>query len=132
VVQGDGVTIYNTGTASGSSGYRGINITGGSTVQLTAPTSGTYQGILFFEDPNVSISTGLAQTSSVSGTSSSYFTGAMYFPTTKLIYSGGSTLAAYTTIVAYKLEVSGPSTINDDYSSLAGGAGPIHSAVLAE
>jgi hypothetical protein len=130
-VIGNGVTIFLTGTASGASGYRGATISGGATAQLTAPTSGDYEGILFFEDRNVALSTGLAQTSQVTGSSSSYFTGAMYFPTTKLIYSGGSSLAAYTIIVAYKLEVSGPSTINDNYSTLADGP-PIHSAVLVE
>jgi hypothetical protein len=132
VVTGTGVTIYDTGTVSGSSGYRGITISGGATAKLTAPTSGDYAGVLFFEDRNIPwTSVGSSQTSQVTGSSSSYFTGAMYFPTTKLIYSGGSALAAYTTIVAYKLEVSGPSTINDDYSSLTNGS-PIHSAVMAE
>jgi hypothetical protein len=134
VVKGSGVTIYDTGSASGSGGYRGIKITGGANAQLSAPTSGALAGILFFEDRSVPLSVGLAQTSQVTGGSNSYFIGIMYFPTTQLIYSGGSSLvsAPYTGIVAYKLEVSGPSTLNNDTSSLSGGASPIHSAAMAE
>ena len=50
----------------------------------------------------------------------------MYFSKSNLVYSGGSSLASYTTIVANTLTVSGNSVLNDDYSSLADGApGPV-------
>src|SRR5207248_9882842 len=54
---GTGVTFYNTCSPSpcngGSSGYQPISITGNLTATLSAPTSGSYAGILFYEDPTV-------------------------------------------------------------------------------
>ena len=48
---GNGVTIYNTGSASYA--YQPISITGGSTTVLTAPTTGSLAGILFFQDRSI-------------------------------------------------------------------------------
>ncbi len=52
VVAGTGVTFYNTSSTgwgcSGSSSYTPLTISGQVTANLTAPTSGTYNGILFF------------------------------------------------------------------------------------
>jgi hypothetical protein len=132
---GKGVTIFNTGAVSGSGGYRGIKITGGSTATLSAPTdtsNGGIVGILFFEDRNVSWSAvGSSQTSQITGGSNTSLVGALYFPTTTLTYSGGSSLTAWTDIVAYQLQVTGPSWINDNYS-LSSGYSPIHTAALTE
>ena len=46
-----GVVIYNTTDASGSAGA--ISITGQGTVNLSAPTTGTYRGIALLQDRNV-------------------------------------------------------------------------------
>ena len=43
--EGTGVTFYNT---TGTGGYKAINLTGGSTANFSAPTSGPLTGILFF------------------------------------------------------------------------------------
>src|SRR5260370_28000080 len=53
-IAGSGVFFYNTfgATDKGLQAYSPINIAATSTVNLTAPTSGTYTGILFFEDRN--------------------------------------------------------------------------------
>lgn len=80
---GTGVTFYNTGSTTYA--YKPIAITGTSTTSLTAPTTGTYEGILFFQDRNISSS----QQNTISGTSSTVYQGALYFPTTPLVYSGG-------------------------------------------
>ena len=122
---GTGVTFYNTGEAGHP--YHAINISGGTTVTLSAPTSGSLAGILFYQD--ASISSG--QQSSVSGGASSVFDGALYFPTTPLSYSGG-TASAYTIIVAKTVSFSGGSTLKNDYSSLPGGSPVKGNAVLAE
>ncbi|HEY3839876.1 MAG TPA: TadE/TadG family type IV pilus assembly protein, partial [Bryobacteraceae bacterium] len=68
---GSGVTFYNT-----SAGYTfgSIAITGGATVNLTAPTSGTYKGILFFQDRNVNSSA----TNAIGGGATEYYTGSIY------------------------------------------------------
>jgi Flp pilus assembly protein TadG len=74
---GDGVTIIMTGDAPGVAVPNG-----NSTIQLTAPTTGDYANMLF-------IGTGTAQ-STINGTASSYFDGAMYFPNSTVSFSGNS------------------------------------------
>lgn len=75
---GDEVTIFLTGGAQ-------LHINGAATVELTAPTSDTdpYQGVLFFADradANV--------THVLNGGSTTSYTGALYFPTSDVTYSG--------------------------------------------
>lgn len=120
----DGVTFYITNGGA-------VTINGTSTSELSAPNSGTYAGILFYQDPN---DTSLAK---IDGTSQSYFQGALYFPSAELDLGGTSftnKLAAYTIIVADNLKVNGTSTvnINSNYSSLPGGVSIIKNAVLVE
>jgi Putative Flp pilus-assembly TadE/G-like len=125
---GTGVTFYNT---QGAASYKPIVISGGSSSSLTAPTSGTYEGILFFEDRSITST----QQNTISGGSTGAFQGALYFLHSPLVYSGGSigSSTAYTVIVADTLTISGSSTVNDDYSSLASGGSPAReTAALGE
>jgi Flp pilus assembly protein TadG len=121
---GSNVTFYNSGP-QGS-----INFTDG-TVNLAAPTSGTDQGILFFQDAG---DTADAAFSGIASGSS--LTGAYYFPNANLSFAlsfdlGGN--AAYTILVASKISFTGGSfTIKNDYSSLAGGSPVKDIAVLVE
>ena len=62
------------------------SINGGGTTSFTAPTSGTYSGIAFFGDRAGNTSSN----NSFNGGSSMTITGAMYFPTQSITYSGGS------------------------------------------
>jgi Flp pilus assembly protein TadG len=82
IVTGSGVMIYLTGGAS-------INIAGTAHVQLTAPnntpSTGTYPGILIFEDTHDT-----ATTATIGGDNTSFFDGALYFPEAKLTLSGGA------------------------------------------
>ncbi|MBV8358098.1 MAG: hypothetical protein JO189_09215, partial [Deltaproteobacteria bacterium] len=98
-LSGQGVTFYLT---TGSGGYGPVNLTGNATVNLSAPTSGSLEGILFFQDR--SIPNGSAA-SMVVGNSSSTFDGTLYFPTTGLTYLGNSSVSGYTIIVANTLAV---------------------------
>lgn len=133
----NGVTFVLTGTASqGYNDYQGVTISSGnSTVTLSAPTSAptgnpTLEGVLFFEDPNVPWNnTGSSQKSQISGGANTTFSGALYFPTTYLAYTGGSSLASYTQIVAYQLAITGNSVISD---SGTGGILPVNTALLAQ
>src|ERR1700683_3764719 len=125
VMTGTGVTFYNT---TGTGGYRGISITGNSTMNFSAPTTGTLAGILFFQDRTVA-SSGAA--SSIIGNSSSTFDGAFYFPTTALTYSGNSSTSGYSIVVADKFTLTGNAAIGNNYSSLSGGS-PIKATVLSE
>jgi len=125
VMTGAGITFYNT---TGTGGYRAITLTGGSTSNFSAPTSGALTGILFFQDRSIA---GGAAGSTVSGSSTSTFDGALYFPTTTLTFSGNSSLNGYNIVVADKVALSGSSTIGTNYSSLTGGS-PIRGTILAE
>lgn len=120
-VTGTGVTIYNT-AATGYS-YGAISISGNSDVTLSAPTTGSLSGILIFQDRNVV--SGASNT--FSGSSTLSLTGALYFPTTHVDYSGDSSGAnPYSILVAKTITFTGNTTIHNDYSSLPGGS-PIKS-----
>jgi len=126
---GTGVTFYNTKNATYA--YSPIVISGTSTTTLSAPTSGSLKGILFFQDRSISNTT----QNTVSGGSGTIFQGALYFPSTPLVYSGGSasTHAAYTIIIASTVTFSGGSSyVNNDYSGLTGGSPIRGAAVLGE
>lgn len=125
ILTGSGVTFYN--TFGGGYSYGAVSFSGGTTITLSAPTTGPLAGILFFQDRN--LTSGAA--SSFSGGASSRLNGALYFPKTALSYSGG-TGTEYTIIVAKTISFSGGTTLNNDYLSLPNGPPVKGSAVLAE
>ena len=84
-------------------------------------------GILFFQDR--AIASPARQFHIRRG--SSFFTGALYFPTSTLTYSGG-TDTDYTIIVAKTAIFSGGTTLNNDYSSLPNGTPVKGNASLSE
>lgn len=125
-LSGAEVTFYN--TYDSSHAYGGISLSGTAQINLSAPTSGTYEAILFYQDPTVP-STGAA--SSITGNSTSTFDGAIYFKTTPLSYGGNSSSSGYTLLIGRTVTVSGNSTVGANYSSLADGS-PIKSTALYE
>ena len=76
-IKGTGVTIVLTGTPPGS-----VSTNGNATIQLSAPTSGSYKDMLF-------IGMGTAD-STINGNNTSFYDGAMYFPNSTAIFSGSS------------------------------------------
>ncbi|CDX40499.1 conserved hypothetical protein [Mesorhizobium sp. SOD10] len=107
VVQGNGVTIYMAGSNT-------VSMNGNATVTLSAPTSGTYSGVLFYGDR-----TGTAAQSTFNGTATSLLTGAIYFPRQRVNYLGNfSGQNGCTQVVADTIQWSGNSTIKQDCSSL--------------
>lgn len=132
-VTGSGVTIYNTGTGTGScpTCYGSITtyLTAGS--GLTAPTSGTYAGILLFQDRN-NPDTASFNANFSSGTRP-FMQGAYYFPDAQVQFNfdfGQS--AAYSILVAKSAEWFIAFTFNDNYSSLTGGSPIKNTGVLTE
>jgi hypothetical protein len=119
---GNGVTFYNTSANAGGAGYQPIVINGGSTLKLSAPTSGALEGILFFGDRSMPSVNNI-----INGNNASDIVGALYFPSSSLSFSGNNTTTSYTQIVVKDLTVIGNATINNDYSSLANGS-PIKNA----
>jgi Flp pilus assembly protein TadG len=84
MLTGAGVTFYNTFDASDS--YGPIDITGGFIANLSAPTSGPQQGMLFFQDRNAPA----GNTEKFTGTSDQNVTGAFYFPNSTVSYRGNT------------------------------------------
>lgn len=102
-ITGAGVTFYVT-----NGGH--VTINGNATLNLTAPTTGTYAGVLFFGDR--SITTG---TNKFNGTAGSKMTGAIYFPGQNIEYAGNfSGDNGCTHVVGRTVEWTGSTTIAVD------------------
>jgi hypothetical protein len=87
-ITGDNVTFILTSknAATNPSSIATLDINGGATIKLTATTSGTYAGVLFYQDHRAPRSV----TNKVNGNASSFLQGALYFPSQILEYSGAS------------------------------------------
>jgi len=109
---GSGVTFITSGP---------VSIKGNAALTLSAETSGTYKGILFWDTS--------ASGSDFSGASSATMDGAFYFPNSTLTYTGNSSGSGYTIIAAAQLQFKGNASLGDNYSSL-GGVSPIQSSAL--
>jgi Flp pilus assembly protein TadG len=81
-VSGSGVTIVLT-NKTGTWGI--VNVSGGGTLNLSAPSSGTMQGVVIFMDPNAP-----SQTNYISGGSNLSIVGSVDLPSQILNFSGGS------------------------------------------
>lgn len=128
-VNGTNIMVFDTKGSDNPHSFGEIYISGQAVVNLKAPTSGTYSGILFFQDRSV---TAGQMGADLEGGAAQSLEGALYFPTTALKYAGGSsTSAKYTIVVADTITVTGAANFGDDYSGLADGS-PIKAAVLAE
>jgi hypothetical protein len=130
-ISGNNVMFYNTfgKTDHGQQtlSYSPISINANSTVNLTAPTSGAYAGILFYDDRNAP-----ASSDSYGGGSTAVYQGIIYAKTAAITLYGNSSISAqYTMIVADTISLVGTTGINDNYSSLPGGS-PIQKVVLVE
>jgi hypothetical protein len=117
--QNAGVTFYMVGSNT-------VSVDGTAQVQLAAPTSGTYEGMLFFQDPNAALGTNMV----LSGNSNSLYQGAIYGPTLTLSFGGNTNFnngAAYTIIVTNEMNSNGGPNINlaSNLSGLSNGGGPL-------
>ncbi len=105
---GSGVMFYLSGTALT---YAPVTIANGVTVNFSAPTSGTYQGILFYQ--NRSIVSLLGAT--FAGGASMTLSGTLYFPTTGVSFSNGTSANGATiAIVSSTLTFAGGASIKYD------------------
>ena len=86
---------------------------GNATVKLSAPTSGTYAGILFFGDRSDSGAT----KNNFNGTASSQLTGAIYFASQTIQFLGNFSGAdGCTQVVGLTVEWSGNANVAKDCS----------------
>jgi hypothetical protein len=133
-VSGTGVSFYLTGALSGppATVYGPVSIAGNATVQFSAPSSGTYASILFFQDRSLNLENSPSKDSTISGCSGSNFDGVMYFPTSNVSYTGCSSATTMNTaIIAWSLKIAGTPNISGNFSAMPGGA-VIKMAVLGE
>jgi len=121
-ITGIGVTFYFTNGAT-------FNCSGDDTVQLTAPSSGPYAGILFYQDPNDSAGP------SVGGNTGTFYNGILYFPKAQITFFGNNTSIATGIVVADAVSLSGHPTVTlGGAASVPGGLPPGFSvsAILVE
>lgn len=99
-LSGSGVTIILTRNAD-------VNIAPGATISLTAPSGGTYNGILFFGNP-----TSRNYAHSFTGGPTMNLAGWLYFPTQTIYFSGGVTgEGSCTKMIGYEIVFKGTSTL---------------------
>jgi Flp pilus assembly protein TadG len=123
---GTGVTIVF--TSSTGNNYATATITGGATLNLTAPTSGSTAGIVLYGDRNMPTGTSFSFT----GGTNQLVGGAVYFPKGAVSWAGNSGLSQKCTqVVADTIQMVGDSGFKIDCSGY--GTKPIGSpATLAE
>jgi Putative Flp pilus-assembly TadE/G-like len=131
--QGDGVYFYNTYDTHND--YGTIQFNANSDVQLYAPRQGTTtpmeeRAILIQQDRTCCSS---MLTESFQGGASSFFEGIIYMPESLVQFAGNPSLniAHYTIIIVRRFSVQGTSTMNNDFSGVAGG-NPIKFVALVE
>jgi hypothetical protein len=114
VINGDGVTFFNTNTSGGKGGWLDIRIDGTVTAKLSAPTSGYYKGILFWNDRDAPYTN---NGSNIQGTSDSVMTGAFYFPSVDLQYAGTSSTSSWQMIISKTMTVTGTSDVTSNFGA---------------
>jgi Flp pilus assembly protein TadG len=96
---GSGVVFYLKGNAS-------LTIDNGANVNLTAPTSGTYAGIVVYQDAADT------QPLSIQGGSNTSFNGAIYAPNSNVNLGNGSSNAISADLLAKTLTMTGGGTLS--------------------
>ena len=116
VVNGSGVTVYNTSSAgwgcSSSYNYTPITISGQVTATLSAPTTGALNGILFFGN-RAGCSTAGSCVDQINGGSTAVLNGALYFKSDEIEITG-SNASGYMMLVADKIYINGNSTFGNN------------------
>jgi hypothetical protein len=115
---GTGVTFYL--PSNGDS----FSVTGSGTLNLSAPTAGTYSGILFYQDPSDT------STMSFTGSSSSTLRGIVYAPAAELDLTGSNGSTFNTDLIVSSLRITGSVNMSD-YVPLAG-VSPLSTPRLVE
>ncbi len=126
-VSGTGVTIILTGNSS--TGYAKVDINGGGTINLSAPTSGAWAGVAFYGDrhaPN--------QVNKFNGNSVTNITGAIYMPSEELDFAGGNASAnsGCTRLIADSVKFIGNSSIGNTCDGSGVPSGTAAKPILVE
>jgi hypothetical protein len=89
-VQCNGCTIVLTSrtAATNPSSIGNVTINGGAEIDMSAPDTGTYKGILIYQDRRALNGTSANQQSKINGNADSAFQGAFYFPSQQVTFNG--------------------------------------------
>ena len=119
-VSGEDVTIIM--TASDGVSYGNLNLSGNSDLLLSAPTSGDFSGVLFFQDPSAPVD----GTNSITGSSDFDVTGAFYFPSQEIAFSGSSDInVSCVQLIGLKVSFSGSSDFQNANDCDTAGTAPL-------
>jgi hypothetical protein len=94
-----------------------VNIANGVNVTFSAETSGSYMGVLFYQDRSITS----ASNAVFAGGSTSSLTGSLYFPTTGVNFSNGASGSGNTAIVADQVSFTGGANLKYDSTGLKTG-----------
>jgi hypothetical protein len=86
VVNCNGCTIVLSNRNSTSNSIGSVTLNGNATINMTAPDTGTYAGILFYQDRRATSDNNIT----INGNSSSKFQGAFYFPKADVTFNGNA------------------------------------------
>ncbi|HYZ86124.1 MAG TPA: pilus assembly protein TadG-related protein [Bryobacteraceae bacterium] len=132
-ITGTNTTIFNSEGSlfqcSGNQAYDPIDLEGQAVLDIKAPTSGTYEGIAFFQDRRVNPG---SRDNKFVGGSTMVIDGALYFPTSPVLFSGNSGASGYMFIVGDTVRFNGNSQIGNNYTTLEDGNPIKSSSVLTE
>ena len=115
---GSGVTFYFPPGGS-------LSISNGITFNLTAPNSGTYNGILFYQDRANS------NAAMIEGGATSVLDGILYFPNANVTLENGTSTQSYATVISKSLTFAGGANFKD-YSQMPGASTPLVAAKMVE
>lgn len=108
VLNGTGVIFILTGPSASNIAEAKVN--GGAKLNITAPTSGTYAGVLFYQDRRANS----GPVNKINGNSTSKLQGAIYFPKQELQFSGTAGMdIKCIQMVARRLTFTGNSTVTN-------------------
>jgi len=115
---GSGVTFYTLG---------GDTLTGSGNMNLTAPTSGTYDGVLIYQPPSDT------STMSITGSGGDKIQGILYAPGAPLTLTGSGSLTVSLDIIVDTLKVTGSGSVTDtNYAAVTNTGSVLSKLVLAE
>jgi Flp pilus assembly protein TadG len=98
-----------------------VNINGGAQLSLSAPGTGTYKGLIFYQDRRAQDGTSASQQNTLNGNSSSFFQGAFYFPSQQVTFNGTAGMStACMQLVARRVLYSGNMNISNSCPANSG------------
>ena len=107
------IVLSNHNTASNAT-IGNFEVTGSPTMHWTAPTDGTYKGILIYQDRRAVDGTSNNLQNKLRGSSTSYFEGAFYFPKQELEFTGATGMNSNCLqLVSRRVKFSGNSAISN-------------------